>query len=301
MKIRTVLWKSMKTWARHFGDLMGAYLIQAVLRTMCFVPLMFLWARGYEYLAWLCVPMYLLIALPARQNYALAMQDMLQGGRVLSPRLISFDGYFRKLWRGVKGTLKMAVWAALPLLAVTTLVQFYLGEGVMSGTVMRAFGIMEQDGFSVMRWFKLFGSDTVDGVKNVILAVGALCILPVIGCAAHCGVRHALALEDKKLLKGQRLKLTALWVLGFCIFLPCAAVVLFTLGSNLKLFVSGFVQMFLSQSITIPELGERLYVIGGAIVLLFIPLVPLKQLIPAVAVHQQMLSTYKEIETDVEA
>ena len=48
-------------------------------------------------------------------------------------------------------------------------------------------------------------------------------------------------------------------------------------------------------------LGEKLYIIGVAFVLLFITLVPLKQLIPAVALHEQMKATYKEIRIDAQA
>ena len=129
MRILTVLRKSAQVYLKNFTDLMGAYLVEALLRAMCFVPLMFLLLPETAVWALLCVPMYVFIALPARQNYAIAMQDMLYGGRVFSPRLISFDGYWRKLGRGLAGTLKMLLWMALPLLLVTLLVQLYKGEG----------------------------------------------------------------------------------------------------------------------------------------------------------------------------
>ena len=112
MRILTVLRKSAQVYLKNFTDLMGAYLVEALLRAMCFVPLMFLLLPETAVWAWLCVPMYVFIALPARQNYAIAMQDMLYGGRVFSPRLISFDGYWRKLGRGVAGTLKLLCWMA---------------------------------------------------------------------------------------------------------------------------------------------------------------------------------------------
>ena len=64
-------------------------------------------------------------------------------------------------------------------------------------------------------------------------------LLPVIGCAVHCGNRHAAALEDRKLLRGKRLKLMVLWVLGFVVFLPFAAVTVTRLLSDLKGMVMG--------------------------------------------------------------
>lgn len=299
MKIWTVLKESVQVYCRNFVDLMGAYLIGALLRLICFVPLLFLVEKECAFLAWLCVPMYLLIALPARQNYALALQDMLYGGRVLTPRLISFDRYFVKLWRGLKGMLKMLLWMTLPIAAVLMMVEIYVGKGEFAISIMRLWGVNSRDGLSAMRWFGLFGSDTIDGAKNVLLVVLSLCMLPVIGCAVHCGARHAHALEEKALLRGRRVKLILLWVLGFLFFLPFAVLTLATLGSNLKLFLSGFVQMFMTNSLAIPELGEKLYLIAAAFLLLFLPVVPLKQLIPAVALHQQMNAAYKPLKIDL--
>lgn len=298
MKICTVLKESVLIYCRNFIDLLGAYVIEALLRVICFVPLMFLLEKETAVLAWLCVPMYVLIALPARQNYAMALQDMLYGGRVFSPRLISMDRYFVKLWRGLKGLFKMALWMALPAAAILMLVQIYKGEGEFAISVMRLWGINSRDGLSAMRWFGLFGSDTIDGAKNVLLALLTLFVLPVIGCAAHCGVRHANALEEKKLLKGKRVKLFILWVLGFAFFLPFIVLTTATLIGDLKTFLASFAQMYILHAITAPELGEKLYLIAAAFLLLFLPIVPLKQLIPAVALHQQMNARYKPLKLD---
>ncbi len=337
MKIWTVLRESVKAYGKNFTHLMGACLVETALRAMCLAPLMFLLKPETAWLAWLCVPMYLFIALPARQNYAIALQDMLYGGRVLSPRLISFEGYFRKLGRGLTGTLKMALWMALPALAVTVLVQAYTGEGrlislvvshwdlqgtgtttvlerycsfrkIPMGEGMNIFQALTHsspagvlvDGFTMMGWFRMLGKDTIGGLINLVLAVMATFILPVIGCAVHCGCRHAAALEDKKLLRGQRGKLVLLWVLGFLVFAPFAAVVLTLLLSDLKTFVLGFAEMFLTKSFSVPALGEKLYIIGAAFVLLFVTMVPLKQLIPAVALHEQMKATYGELHPETE-
>lgn len=301
MKIFTVLRQSVQVYLKNFADLMGAYLIEAALRAICLAPLMFLLLPETAALAWLCVPLYVFIALPARQNYAIALQEMLHGGRVFSPRLISFDGYWGKLGRGLLGTLKMLCWMALPIAAVVLMLQIYTGEGAFAGYVMGLWGVTGKDGLSAMRWFRMLGSDTIDGLINLMLVVISTFLLPVLGCAVHCGCRHAAALEDKKLLRGQHLKLMLLWVLGFVVFLPFAAVVLTMLLGDLKTFVLGFAEMFLTKSFAVPALGEKLYIIGAAFVLLFLTVVPFKQLIPAVALHEQMKATYKEIRTDAEA
>ena len=301
MKVFTVLRESVKVYFKNFADLMGAYLVQGLLRAMCLTPLLFLLDASLSSLAWLCVPMYVLIVLPARQNYALALRDMLHGGRVLSPRLISFEGYFRKLGRGLLGMLKMLLWMALPITAIVLMLEIYFGKGWLATTVVGLWDVTSLDGISMMTWFKNFGPDTIGGLINLMLMVMATFILPLMGCAVHCGSRHTIALKDKKLLRGQRLKLMLLWVLGFLFFLPFAGVTLVTLFTDLKAFVMGFAEAFLTKSFTAMELGKRLYLIMAAFVLLFLPAVPLKQLIPAVAVHQRMKKVYGELETDVEA
>jgi len=300
MKVFAVLRESVKVYLKNFADLMGAYLIEAVLRAMCFVPLLFLLDVSLAPLAWLCVPLYLLIALPARQNYAIALQDMLHGGRVFSPRLISLDGYWGKLGRGLVGMLKMLLCMALPLAAVLLMVEIYYGKGNFAGFVMSLWQTTGKDGLSALRWFRNFGDGAVSGLINVMLVVVSTFLLPVIGCAVHCGCRHAAALEDRRLLRGQRLKLMALWALGFIAFLPFAVVALATLMSDLKTFILGFAEMFLTSSIAAPELGEKLYVILAAFVLLFLTAVPFKQLIPAVAAHQQMKKQYGELDTNAQ-
>lgn len=298
MKVWTVLRESVKVYGKNFADLMGAYLVEAALRAICLTPLLFLLLPETAMLAWLCVPMYILIALPARQNYAIALQDMLHGGRVFSPRLISMDGYWGKLGRGLLGMLKMLCWLALPAAGILLMLQIYFGEGELAGFVMGLWGVTGRDGLSAMRWFRMLGGDTVGGLVNLMLVVLATFLLPVIGCAVHCGSRHAAALEDKKLLRGARLKLMALWGLGFLAFIPFAAVVLTLLLGDLKTFVLGFAEMFLTKSFSAPALGEKLYIIGAAFVLLFLTVVPLKQLIPAVALHEQMKAAYPPLDTE---
>ena len=295
MKIGTVLIKTAKVYVKNFFDLMGAYLVEGVLRAMCLAPLMFLLLPQTAMLAWLCVPLYVLIALPARQNYALAMQDMLYGGRVLSPRLISVKGYWGKLGRGLLGTLKMLIWMALPIVGFVLLAQVYVGRGGLASWIMSLWGFESLDGITAMRWFVKLGGSTVNGLIRLALVILSTLILPVIGCAVHCGARHAAALEEKKLLRGKRLQLMLLWALGFLVFVPFVAVALTVLLSDLKAFVMGFAEMFLSKSFALPELGEKLYILIGAFVLLFLPMVPFKQLLPAVAAHEQARIAYPQL------
>ena len=92
-----------------------------------------------------------------------------------------------------------------------------------------------------------------------------------------------------------------MWVLGFAVFAPFVTLTVAALGSHVLGFAAKLPEMLQNDSFQLPDLGERLYMAGAAFVLLFLPMVPLKQLMPAVAVHQQMQSKYEEIRTDVEA
>ena len=65
-------------------------------------------------------------------------------------------------------------------------------------------------------------------LKNILAA--SACLLIVLGCAVHSGSRHAIALGNKKLMRGNRLRLTAPWFMGCVLVLPFAAVVVYALG-----------------------------------------------------------------------
>jgi len=392
MKIFAVIRDSVKTYVRHFSELLEAFVLELALRGICLVPLLFLLLPEYKDLAWLSVPLYVLIALPARQNYALALQDMLHGGTVLSPRLISTERYFFKLWRGLIGTVKMALWAFLLMVMTVTLLQLAWGKGAespLSTAVLRVnamqergvpvrellqvvtedtpavaeamqgrtsvaevFGVTLQegevlvplsvaagldgfqmkdvglffdalsctgrwlfnpdvsdvaaranDGFKVINSFGVFSASgkSTDGMFVIIGLIAALACLPMLGCAVHCGVRHAVALDDKKLLRGCRLKLAFLWLASLVIYVPFLVAAMMLMRGSLKELVLGLGSMVMLKTPLNPELMPLLYKVGGAFVLLAMPLIPLKQLLPAVAMHQKMRSEYKEIETDAQA
>ena len=375
MKIFAVIRDSVKTYVRHFGELLEAFVVELALRGICLVPLLFLLLPGYTPLAWLSVPLYVLIALPARQNYALALQDMLHGGTVLSPRLISTRRYFFKLRRGLIGTVKMALWASLLVVMTVTLLQLANGKGdknplsaamlrltearsahhletgdllqvvtaetpevtaalkdrpsaaaiytesLREGEVLAPLSVVAgADGFQMKdiglffeaagrmgRW--LFNPDRSDVIaQDGFKVINSFGVFSASGkstdgmfVVVHCGVRHAVALDDKKLLRGCRLKLAFLWLASLVIYVPFLVAAMMLMRGSLKELVLGLGSMVMLKTPLDPALMPLLYKVGGAFVLLAMPLIPLKQLLPAVAMHQKMRSEYKEIETDAQA
>ena len=264
MKMKPVLSESLRVYKKNFGPLCLALLVQLVLRAMALSPVLFLADKALKPFALLALPLYLLIVLPARQNYALALQDMLDGGSVFTPQLISTQDYWKKLWRGLKGTLCMLLWSAVTIAGVSWLYAAVMGM---------------VDFITLMSIFKTIGGSVADGIMIVAGAVAGSCLLIVLGCAVHSGSRHAVALGDKKLMKHNRLRLTAMWFLGCVLVLPFAAVAVYTLGDYALSLVRELKNLKLPAfTMTVKQMA---LLVGGALVLLF-PVLPLKNLLPAV-------------------
>lgn len=264
MKIKPVLKESLRLYKKNFGPLCLALLVQLVLRAIALSPLLFLADKTLAPLAYIAIPLYLLIVLPARQNYAIALQEMMDGGSVFSVTLISTKDYGKKLWRGLKGMICILLWSAVTIAGVSWLYAAIMGL---------------VDFITLMRIFAAIGGDFVTGVMIVAAAVAASTLLIVLGCAVHSGSRHAIALGDKKLLKRNRLRLTALWFLGLVLVVPFAVVVMAALGDYAMSLVAELKNLKLpSFSLNAKQIAMLL---GGAIVLLF-PALPLKNLLPAV-------------------
>ena len=90
-------------------------------------------------------------------------------------------------------------------------------------------------------------------------------------------LRHAMG--DKKLLKGSRLGMMGLWFAGLALLIPFCAVAVLTLGDFAGTVISAL------KNMQMPSLSlnaqQAAMLLGGAVVLLF-PVVPLKNLLPAV-------------------
>ena len=264
MKMKPVLKDTLHIYKKNFGHLCLALLAEIILRAICLSPLLFLADKALAPLAWLAVPLYVLIALPARQNYAVALQDMLAGSSVFTPRLISTQDYWKKLLRGVKGTICILLWSAVTI-------------GGISWMYAALTGMM--DFITLMSIFKTIGGGVAEGILMVTGGVAASMLLIVLGCAVHSGSRHAIALGNKKLMRSNRLRLTALWFLGCILVLPFAAVVVYALGDYALSLVRELKNLKL-PAFTL-SVKQAALLIGGAAVLLF-PALPLKNLLPAV-------------------
>ena len=264
MKVKNVWKDSFTLYKKNFGPLCLTLLVELVLRGIALCPVLFLADNKLAPLALLAIPLYVLIVLPARQNFALALQDMLNGGSVFSTQLICPKDYGKKLLRGVKGMLCILLWSLLTIAGVSAL------YAALMGLV---------DFITLMRIFSAIGGSVVDGILIVAGAVAGSCLLILLGCAVHSGSRHAHAMGDKKLLKGSRLGMMGLWFAGLALLIPFCAVAVLTLGDFAVTVVSAL------KNMQMPSLSlngqQAAMLIAGAVVLLF-PVLPLKNLLPAV-------------------
>ena len=121
MKKKPVWKESLRLYKKNFGSLLLALLVQLVLRAIALSPLMFLADKQYAAVAYAAIPLYLLIVLPARQNFALALQEVLSGGSVFTTQLICPKQYGVKLWRGVKGMIRILLWSVVTIVSAVLL------------------------------------------------------------------------------------------------------------------------------------------------------------------------------------
>ena len=270
MKMSKVLGVSARVYREKFGEGVLCVLLQLVLRLMAAAPLLALVTTEVPWVALLSIPLYMLIVPVARQNMAEAMQDAIAGGPLFSVKLVSCENYGKKFLRGVKQALLMLLWAALFIAATCVAVWAYAGK---------------VDAFTLVRvLMNLGGGSFMNGIK-LVLVIYAATLLPIIlGCAFHSGTRHAIALGNKKILRGHRLGVVAVWLCGLVALVPFFAAAAYV-GMD---FVSGLVNALSNLgtgSIALPSVGDKIYLLAGAIVVLLLPALPFKQLMTAVYVR----------------
>ena len=268
MKLKPVLKESLRLYKKNFPQLCLALLIEVILRAIALSPLLFLADKALAPLAYIAIPLYILIVLPARQNYALALQNMMDGGNVFTVGLISVNRYFEKLLHGLLGMVCILLWSAVTIVSAVLLYCAYVGHWGMD--VLTLIRLCSSVG----------GGDIMTGLLLILGGIAASVLLILLGCAVHSGSRHAIAMGNWKLLKGNRLRLTALWFLGLVLVVPFAAVVVAALGDYALTLVNALKSFTFPSSFALN--GKQIAMLAaGAIVLLF-PLLPLKNMLPAV-------------------
>lgn len=271
MKFISVFKEGWRLYREHFGALMLTLLLELVLRAMALTPLLFLTVPETRLLALLSIPLYLLIVLPARQNVALAMQDMISGGSPFSLRLVSAEDYGRKLGRGLMATLRMLAWC-VPLMA-GVIVALWATRGNV-------------DGFTLLRAISSVGGGNLMRGLVIIVVIYLLTLVPpLLGCAFHCGARHAWALGNPSLTRGRHGRLLGVGLVSLLAFAPFVAVAAIPCAGYVQSLMGAVNGFFRSAELSIPHPGTTMIAVLVLMVVLALPAIPLRTLLPAVCMR----------------
>ena len=269
MKLTSVYRKAWAVYRRHWGALMLTLLLELVLRAIALTPLLFLATAQVRFLALLSIPLWVLIVLPARQNAAIAMRAMLEADESpFSIALVSPEHYAAKVLRGLLATLRMLVWC-VPLIAGVILA-LWATHGSM-------------DGFTLYREIRnVGGGNAMDGMKLILIGYALTLIPLLLGCAFHCGARHAEAMGQPRATRGRHFKLILLWLSSLTTFVPFLAATALVGASYVRSVVEAVKLFFSTFALSLPGPGTTVILVAAFAVVLLLPLIPLHSLIPAV-------------------
>lgn len=268
-----------RAWAlyrKNAGSLLLFMLIEVLLRLIVLAPCLALKTGEYPWLAFLTIPLFILIVLPARRNAADALLVTEDGGSPVTPRLI--EGLGVNVRGGLSSAWRILLWA-LPLIAATALA-YIMYQG-------RFFSV-EIDAFTVVRGIMgIGGGSAITGVKRCLMIYAATFVPLLLGLALHSGDRHARAMGEAPgaLLKGQRGRLVLVWMLGLVTLLPFIAAAAWIGSDFIAALRTAFEAFGKTGSLSLPAVDSRVWLILGAFAGLLLPLVPLKSLITACFTH----------------
>ena len=263
--ILSAMRQALRVYRAQLPAMLRFALLQTVTRLMALAPLLFLTERATRMLALLSLPLYLLIALPMRQNAALAMQEALGGGSIFSMLLVSTRDYGKKLWRGLKTTLLLMLWALPAICATAAGVYLYAAEGVQGKTDAATL---------LLAVAQLGGGDLMQGLKLLTLIYAATYLPLLAGLAFHCGARHAHALGDARALRGHRARMMGCFFASLVAYLPFMAVCGIAVGTYVPKVVELVMKTFSLDGVASPV--PCLLTLGASVVLLLLPALPLR-------------------------
>ena len=266
--IRTAFQRAFQVFFGKPGAAAKFWLVEACLTLAALTPLLFLTSGSLRLLALLAVPFWLLLMLPARVNAAGAMQDALEGGSLFSRKLGDATGYGKKLAYGLKRCGMMLCWSA-PLIASLVIAWKHI-----SGNM---------DGFTLMRLVKEFGGgDLMTGVGYLAMILAGTLLLLCIGIGFHSGDRHALVLEQPKLLRKRRIKVLGCWFCSLIILLPLLIALGIVIARYLPVLTN--LSALLMGEAKLPSTRVTVIILAVGFVLT-LPLLPLRSLVTAAYVN----------------
>lgn len=226
---------------------------------ICLTPLLFLLQAQTKPLAFLCIPLWLLLMLPYRQNCAAFLTALVRDGSAPLYLLADTENYGQKLLAGIKTLLCVLVWA-IPAIAASCVLAYAYAGGV--------------DAFTVMRYVMQLGGGNLMTGAAVVAALYALCLLPLFaGCAFHAPGRFRRAAKLPK--PSRRGGMMLRWLYSGVTVLPFAA----ALACMLAGYVPQLVNALMSMSTAgLPAPESALFGMLACALVLLVPLQPLGEI-----------------------
>lgn len=269
MKIGRAFGEAGRVCFGRFGEGLKFLLAEACLTGICFAPLLFLSDEKLGFLAWLTLPLVILILLPGRMNAAAAMKDALDGGRLCGPRLVETREYGEKLFFALKRVFFVALWG-IPLIVMAVEIRIHFSGEIDSFTVLR----MIKNDFG--------GGNQIRGLLVVLGIILGTLLLLAAGCAFHSGARHARAQGDPSLVRGHHGKIMLTWLCALVAILPIIIAVVIVVFRYLPVVTN--LNGLLMRTVKLPSTRGTLIILAvGAV--LTVPMLPFRSMITAAFVR----------------
>ncbi len=259
MKLSDMIRKAWKAYTASFGETLKFLVIEACLTLFCLTPLLFLSKGKLAPLAWISVPLWFLILIPARMNAAEVMAGALEGGKLGSVALVSGERYGAKLVCGLKRFGFLLLWG-IPL--------------IFCGAEFRIHFSGTTDSLTVLRMvISLGGGDMMNGIRILGWILAGSLLVFTAGCAFHSCARHAFARGGCRLRHG---KVILCWLIGLVCVLPMLAAAVLVVFRYLPVLRN--VTDIVRKTAKLPDTkGTLMMLAAGAV--LTLPLLPLRSLL----------------------
>ena len=305
LSIPAALRDGCRVYVKRWREVLLLLLYEFVLRLAALTPLLFLTAADLRPLALLCIPMYALIVLPARQSTADAMQESLAGGPLFGERLRHGRvPYVRRVGHGLKHALWIFLWTAPWILMLSGvgvwLYRLYKPTETVVGTsdvftVVKSFfdTLREDEPVSlriVLETVLAMFTGAADNT-SVLRVLPQLLALPaaglfaslMIGMAFHSAGRHEAPYDSAHLrFHSARGRTMLVWLLSVLPVLLCLAVAALCAG----VYLMGVIRSLKQLQLSLPPM-PLLPALGIVVsLLLAVVLQPLHSLIVGAWVRQ---------------
>ena len=271
MRRETLFARSFTQWLRLLPGLRLSRFISILCHMMAAAPLLLLLYPPLEMLALLSVPIYELLLPVLRYNHAAMLMEVHEAEIYLPLRLVSGEGYGKKLLHAVCGQLLLLV-SLLPLM----------------GCIGYAMGLYfgSTDSFTVLRQLSgiIENGDWMDGLLNRFGVLMAS-LVPYFAMRALVSWRPFgfAAGARRGFMRGNRLRLIGVWLVSLVAYVPFIAVTAVAVVMYASSCTGSLIRLLLDGG-TLPS-PAALLITAAAAAVLSQPLCMLRQVLLSTFIH----------------